>query len=107
MWEHVVKWRKAMRINVLQFSRKVIRMCLSQPQSNLELYDMDTRKSYHCELKEREGKLEKFLAQGRYEFDADRRLKSDDKLNFFLRYPPATRLLVCVDNRSDLMRMGV
>ncbi|KAL5081171.1 hypothetical protein RYX36_009592 [Vicia faba] len=98
-WERMVKPVKAraIRTNIFQIPRDVIRTCLSAPHDTIELFDTDMGESYYCELGEQEGRMEKYLCSGWYEFANDRDLSEGDVLTFCIWYPPATRILVCVE----------
>ncbi|CAI8590162.1 unnamed protein product [Vicia faba] len=99
-WTKKVTSGKVIQKNMLRIPNNMIRMCLAMPQSSMELLDTDTGVSYQCELKQRKDIKGKFLANCWYDFSRQRRLKRGVVLSFYLRYPPATRLLVCVLNRS-------
>ncbi|KAI5446848.1 hypothetical protein KIW84_014620 [Lathyrus oleraceus] len=99
IWERKVKLGKVIKKNMMQITRKVIRMCLSIPQSSMELLNTDTEVSYQCQLKKRNGVEEKFLANGWYEFAKNRRMKRGGVLEFCLYYPLATKNLVFGVNR--------
>ncbi|KAL5080992.1 hypothetical protein RYX36_009413, partial [Vicia faba] len=60
---------------------------------SIELFDTDTEESYDCELGEHEGRVQKYLCSGWYEFVNDCDLSEGDVLTFYIWYPPTTRIL--------------